>query len=635
MPEPHRPGRVRIRRKKRKRDRWKRYLIIIPAIVLIAGIALAVPPIGGAQARLGEARRAVEKGREAILQGDPSKALDEFIAAEAAFRQATVNLGHPMTAVVGWLPLLGRTIDSLRAMAEAGALAAKAGRIVAAPAAELAEDRPPDEIVPLRLLVDASPYLARANRILDRAAGILKRSPRSLLLAPVGSARAEFASELGRATRAVRFAQKIANILPEFLGERGPKRYFFGAQNPSEQRGTGGLVGAWTVMKARAGRIHFGRFVSIGALDNLPPERVNVHPSLKRRYDRFGGLGFWPNINMSPYFSEVATAIEQTYRQVTGETLDGVILADPFVLESLLEVSGPVPVPRYDVSVRSENVVRYVTNGAYAQIRGDAARKELLGRVATRTFRTVLGGNSIDRAGQALLEAAGAGHVFLHSTDRSVQAAFEEVGVAGAVPRPRGDYLAVIGNNASGTKVDFYAQRTVLHEVELEPHGLATARTEVTVRNLAPARGQPRYVIGPLFRDYRAGENATYLSVYCARGCRPVSAQLDGQQVGAPPEEELGHPVLPAFLRIPSRESVRVEYHWALPRVWRDAGDGGVYRLVFQGQPTIRNTRLVLDILPPAGTEITGTSPGMRIEDGRARWEGTPRFLQVFTVRFQ
>ena len=51
---------------------------------------------------------------------------------------------------------------------------------------------------------------------------------------------------------------------------------------------------------------------------------------------------------------------------MTGDRLDGVILADPFAEAALLQATGPVSIPGYDIEIDADNVVPFTTNEAFA-----------------------------------------------------------------------------------------------------------------------------------------------------------------------------------------------------------------------------------------------------------------------------
>jgi len=171
--------------------------------------------------------------------------------------------------------------------------------------------------------------------------------------------------------------------------------------------------------------------------------------------------------------------------------------------------------------------------------------------------------------------------------------------------------------------------------VDLGAKGTALARATVTLTNHAPVAGQPPYVIGPFPGISRAGENLTYLSIYCARGCLLQRFLRDGAPDEIGSEEELGHPVFSTMVRLSSGRSQALEWTWTVEQAWSGNDGTGTYTLTFRGQTTVRPTRLVLDIRAPEGMFIRRTSPGMRFWGDRARWEGLAGYAMDFEVEFQ
>ncbi|MGH2739788.1 MAG: DUF4012 domain-containing protein, partial [Actinomycetota bacterium] len=467
---------------------------------------------------------------------------------------------------------------------------------------------------------------------------LLGAVPDSLLLGQVEAAREEFEHELAVADRAVSSAVTLSRALPAFLGETGARRYFFGAQNPAELRGTGGYIGAYAIMTVRNGRVSLSPFASTETLDNVPPSKVQApNPSYAVRYDRYGGAGFWPNINLTPDFPSAAVAIERLYEETTGERVDGTIVANPQALAALLETTGPVGVPGTATSVDSETLVPFVTNEAYETIDDSEARKRLLGDAARAVLGAFLDGGlgDVTSAGRAVAEAAAGGHLLLHASDPELQETFEEVGVAGELGGSGTDFLGVIGNSAAGNKVDFYARRTVRHSVSLTAEGGATSRTLVSITNGAPDTGQPAYVIGPYPPLSKAGENITYLSAFCGSPCSLTRFVQGGNESMPASEVEIGFPVYSTTIRLPSGESKSAAFSWQIHDAWAGTRDRGSYRLVFRDQPTIHATRLTLEVTSPPGTHITHTRPEMEVTDDRAVWEGASGTEAVFEVEFE
>jgi Protein of unknown function (DUF4012) len=625
--------------------RWRRWvrrgLLVLFGLLVLAGL-LSIPPAIGAASKLLDARADLLIGREALVSGEVGEAERAFGRARDSFSGARGDMGNPAIRVMSWLPLLGRTPDAVTAVAEAGELVARSGLELARSGeglpGQIASLAPRNGRIPLAPMSRLAPALDRAAGLLGRADAIMRESPDRWIPGPVGDPRYEFETELAEAHRIVRAAAGLARALPVFLGEDGTKRYLVGAQNPAELRGTGGFMGAVAIMEARQGRIRLGHF---GPINEITPSRIQgVDPPNRdyaRIYDPWGGAELMHNINMTPDVPSAAMAIERLYERVEGVRLDGVVLADPHALASLMRVTGGARVPGLGVTLDAETLVPFVSNEAFAILRDADARKRLLGDVAGGILQRFLSGSATSdptEMGRALLEAAGDGHLLLHSRDPSIQSVFEEARIAGSLVRPPGDYLNVVVNNLGANKVDYFVNRAVTYDVELRPGGEAEATATVRFDNQAPTRGQPVYVIGPHPGASGIGEDVVLTSVYCAPGCDVRDFRRNGRPQPLSLEEELGHPLVRSVSRIASDETERLAHRWHLSAAWEGAAGYGSYQLTFQGQPTIRPTHLEVTIRAPEGMRITRTDPEMEIEGGIARWRGKPGDLAMFRVDF-
>ena len=281
-------------------------------------------------------------------------------------------------------------------------------------------------------------------------------------------------------------------------------------------------------------------------------------------------------------------------------------------------------------------MVDVTTNRAYARFDGATQRKEVLGAAATEALTRFL---AMDEHGLARLKALGTsiadGHLRLYSTDPDVEGALATLGVDGALMPPTGDLLSVSVNNGSGSKVDYYADRSVDYDVRLGGDGEAIATATVTIANDAPTHGQPRYVIGPYLDGAAAGDQIPLTTVSCHAPCDLLTATRDGADVSLSAGSENGIPWLGDYRTIPAGDEGVLSLTWRADDVWEGNGSGGRYDLTFFGQPTVRPTDLHITIHAPAGTNIIWTSEPMAVDGGTATWEGSPTSRTMLSVRFR
>lgn len=604
-------------------------VLLLGAAAVAAWVAV---DLRGSYTALRAAESQAGRGQAALLDGDTAAATQRFASAQRSFADADVRLGTPGVRALGFLPVLSQNLEVARGVSEAGGLVADAGRIAAGAVYGLpggpAAFAPQAGRLPVDHIARLAPALREVADRVDAADARLAATPATWLAGPVAEARRELAARLDAVVGPARAGARLAGTLPSFLGAEGRRTYFFGAQNPSELRGTGGLIGAWTLLTVEDGRLEFGEFETITTLTLTGDAAYEMPPpndEYGARYGRFAAAGHGSNINMTPDFPTAAEALGNLYERRRGETLDGVIVADPYVFEALLRVTGPVEVP--DVGeVDAETVVDFVTNQQYAEFdENDPTRKPVLGEVAQAALERFLadGGGDPARSLQVLAQAAGGGHLLLHSADEREQRAFVESGLAGAFPAdPAGALFGVIVNNAAANKLDYYLEQALDYEIWLAEDGSALGRARVEFTNTAPTSGPHPTVLGPYRDDLVAGEHLLYVSTYCAPDCALLGFSRDDEPSTVGVERELGAAVFATTVRLPSGASEEIAMEWRQDGVW----DGAEFHLVVPEQPLMRPPSRRVTVHPPPGVTLHPASDSAAAgTDGSLVWRSDGR----------
>jgi hypothetical protein len=612
-------------------SRRTRRRVVVAALGLITGVVvvggfIALMVALGVRDDLERGRAELVSGRNALVDGRLDDAIADFEDARRRFDAARARTVSWPAAITGQIPVVGRTIDLMAGLADAASASAATGVEIAAGIEQLPGGIEgligPDGSISVAVAARAGQLLAAAEEDIALALRSLRSSPSTLVPGPVARARAEAIEDLEGSRRLIGSARVLADTLPAFAGASGPRRYLFFAENPAELRGTGGLWGAFALVRAREGRFTVSRFQPTQTLPILPPEQVAVpFPEYRENYGQYGAPGYWLNVNMTPDFPSAARAAVSAWEAIGRPSLDGVITADPFALRELLVVTGPIDAPIPGVTLTADDVVPFLTNGAFARFSDPVQRKVVLGEAARAVVQRFLAldGRALARL-QALGRALSRGHLKVYALDPSLQSAFARANVDSSVQESRGDVVAVIVNAGAGGKIDFFSKRTIHHDVELVPGGDVIATTSVTIENGAPTSGQPGYVIGPHVGE--AGDNIPLVSVFCGFGCRLLHAERDGKAVELDPGSELGLRFFRDYFTIPSRQARTLAVTTEVPGAWQGSGSDGSYRLVFIGQTTIRPTEASVRVRAPAGMRFTTASDGVRLDGKIATWRG-------------
>jgi Protein of unknown function (DUF4012) len=617
---------------------------VLLAIVAVVAVCAALEALTLFRMRgdLQAGRRSLESARRSLVAGNVDAAAADFSRAGIDFGSAA-HAGHgPLGDAGALIPGLGNSLDVARAIAEAGGDLSAAGIDLTEAFGQLPggiDDLAPEAgRLPLDAYASILPALARAADDTTAASAALDRAPTSFTIDPAlnGLWDAQLATD--QASDALTAARQLVAGLPSFAGEGRERRYLVVAQNPAELRGTGGIWGAFAILSFRDGRVKISGTAPIQDLaDPAQGDVPDPSEEYARNYDQFGGAASWHNLNMTPDFPSAAQAALANYRVGQRQRLDGVIAVDPYAFRAMLTVTGAVAVPEIGFSLNADNVVDLTTNRAYSLFPTAPARKEVLGAVAAGVLERFLGidGRAIPRL-RALGDAVGGGHLLVYSTDDVFEDGLVSAGAAGRFDAPPGsDVAGVTVNNASASKVDFYAVRHVSYDVRLGGQHDAVADLTARIRNEAPTSGEPRYVIGPFVEDAKPGAQLPLITEWCHEPCELTGARRDGHDVTVAPGTENGVDWYRDYRTIPAGGTGSFGISTHTTGVWEGNSSGGTYRLTFYGQPTIRPTTLDLSITAPEGTRIAWTSTPMAVDGQTATWSGDPGAVMTIEVRFR
>jgi hypothetical protein len=390
------------------------------------------------------------------------------------------------------------------------------------------------------------------------------------------------------------------------LGSDRPRRYFVALQTPSELRGSGGFIGNFGEISADRGRVkleRLGRTADLNAGGNPMQRRLVAPADYLARYTRFDPAMTWQNITMSPDFPSVAQAITNLYPQSGGRPVDGVIAVDPIGLAGLLKAVGPVQVKEWPVPITADNAAQILLFDQYVRLQGDA-RVDFLARVTDAVWqRLTTTTPGVVELAQALSPVMAEKHIQLASTDPGEEQTLARLGVSGAMEPVQGDFLAVVSQNASGNKIDWFLRRAVDYRVRFDPGtGEVRSKLRITLRNGAPGGGLPDYIIGSsTVPPLPKGANKVYLSVYSPLGAS--AATLDGRPLQLESQLELNRRVYSAYVVIPAGGTSTIELD--LKGRVEQTGSGAGYHLDLHRQPFLA---------PDTVTTSLELAPGWRVD---------------------
>jgi hypothetical protein len=534
-------------------------------VLLVAACAWTGYRALKAKQHLESARTQLEVARSALLDRRLDEAATAISAAGAQTVQARRLTHDPVTAGLALVPFAGRSLDVLRGITSA---ADDIAHTVLPQALTVARGLDPNVVrqpggqIDVSLLVKAAPGAQSAARAMAGVARSVDRLPTTLLPSVVATAARQFDAQVRQLDSALQGVATALQVAPDFLGNDRPRRWFILVQQTSEARGTGGLPGGFAILTADKGRLHVEQQGSNAELSDGLLSPVGLPKDYVERYQNDGVFETWRNVNLSPDLPVVSRYIAQRWKVQTGEQVDGVLAVDAVALSDLLEGSGPVEVAPGQ-SIPPAGIPDFLALGQYVAAPGDAqqfARKEQLTGVTKAALdRLTAGGGDSTSLLRGLSKAIRSGHLHLGTDDKVIGPALVASGADGGLPRDSSPFVYPVVFNASGSKLDYFLNRTVRYAGKGCGGGRRRTTVSVALRNDPPALGSlPQYVTIRVEDGARTQTlvDRVGLSVYATRGATLVSASLDGKPVPyLQPGQEAGLPVWLTYLDLPPQST--------------------------------------------------------------------------------
>jgi len=340
--------------------------------------------------------------------------------------------------------------------------------------------------------------------------------------------RAKFSTIKNKLPEITAFAKGFADngrIFADVLGGNGPRKYLFLFQNNQEMRATGGFIGTYGVMDISNGRIKKFFVDGIFNPDGQLIEKI-VPPSPIQKISAAWSLH---DSNWFPNFPTSAEEAMLFYEKTGGPTVDGVIAMTPSVMQKLLEITGPIEMPEYDVTIDKDNFVEKVQQEVEVDYDKELNQpKKILADLAPIMLDKIFNaGNFSDiaKAAKILDESLNEKQILIYSKNYDIEKMLSGLGWSGEILKTQKDYLSVINTNINGFKTDGVIQEKIEHQAEIQPDGTIVDTLTVTRHHNG---GQSDYA-------WWNKVNADYMRVYVPKGSQLISAEGQTREFNSPP----------------------------------------------------------------------------------------------------
>ena len=401
------------------------------------------------------------------------------------------------------------------------------------------------------------------------------------------------------------------------LGAPGERHVALFFQNPSEMRPGGGFIGSYADVTVERGAMKGLDVRDIydpdGQLDEkvIPPKPLQAITTSWGARDANWFFDFPTSAQKVIGFLEASKMYKER-----GVVFEGAIAVNTDVIESVLELVGPVELPEYKLTLDAGNFLEEVQKEVEAGESKRVGEPKRILRDATPIILDRL--SALDDAGKRALALRIAAHlehgdITFYFRDLSLQNFFLAHGLAGAaadLPQPFfGDYLAVVNGNVAGGKTDIYMRQEVAVRSAIDVRGMV--KTDVTVKRTHTG-ANARY------SWYRA-TNQNYLRLLVAPDVKLVSLTGDTPKTVRAPinYEKNGYRADPDVVRLEANEresgkkaigawftvkagttgTLRARYENPVPM---PLADGGEFAVILEQQSGVRE-RIRYELEAPPG----------------------------------
>jgi hypothetical protein len=295
-------------------------------------------------------------------------------------------------------------------------------------------------------------------------------------------------TKLSKASTQVQDLSALSTVAPALLGQDKPRTILLMFQTPAEERGTGGLIGAWGELHTDKGTISLLDFGSLDSLAKVPVPPAGVSRDVLTDYG--SDISLPQNFNLSASFPDAAQIFSASWTAGPGHGLvpDAVLSIDPVALGHILSAIGPVKTSD-GTELNATNASEILQKQEYYTFPGadQAPRIAFLGEVTRAVFaRMTKPGYAVGGLGRKIAQSAGTGDLEVWSADPTAEAKWVEMGVGGtlgsATAPDAANTVRFALNSLDGSKLGAYLTTSFTSTNVCNPGPLLT----ITLRSAAP-----------------------------------------------------------------------------------------------------------------------------------------------------
>ncbi len=324
----------------------------------------------------------------------------------------------------------------------------------------------------LAVLNDFRVYLIQASRNLSQAGNLISQSDNSLIPESERQKVEEFKNKLPEFSGYLERAVGYSDAIVAMLGQAGPQKYLLLFQNTSELRPTGGFPGSYALVEFNKGKMNRFAVDDIYNPDGQMKEKIIPPRPLQRITPNWG----MRDANWFIDFRSSAKKVAEFYFKDIGILVDGVIAVNVDLMPEILNITGPIEMPEFGISLDSQNFRSEIQKEVeYEKTKGEGRPKQVLVEFAPLLLERL---SNLDQDGwmkifTLLVKGVENKNILAYFADSQLQNFALENGFAGEIKDGGSDdYLMIVHSNIMGSKTDAVIDNKVDLKIEEVEDGL-------------------------------------------------------------------------------------------------------------------------------------------------------------------
>jgi len=393
--------------------------------------------------------------------------------------------------------------------------------------------------------------------------------------------------------------QNYLPILLDLLGAKTPHNYLILVQNSNEIRPSGGFIGNLIFVEIKQGYLTQLESHSIYDFDGQLTDTLAVPPEFQGFVEEI----FARDANFSPDYQTSALKVEMLLQRAKTKSFDTIIALDNFLLEDLLNLTGPLKLDSYPfANIDSSNfdiILNYLEQT-------DSQSKNINSEFIAKFKEKFLEVPNAKDLGPLFLDNINQKHLQFFSKHSNIQNIFNQFNFTPTVPskaydvKQNHDYLLISTTSIGGNKTDKFTKQRYIHTTNIlsngeihdnltirKFHGFSESQIQVWRRMLQPFGVT---ILDPAMLNILGrGDNISRIKVYVPKGSKLINTKnIDFNLVKKIYDPEVGLDYFLLEIRLKPQETKEISIDYTLPFKLKPK-PVALYKLALQTQAGAKN----------------------------------------------